>query len=57
MELLRDQERDVRLNAIEALAATGPDAKSAVPALTRALQDTDERVRKAAADALEKIGK
>jgi DNA-binding LacI/PurR family transcriptional regulator len=33
----------------------GTDASSALPSLTTVLQDTDERVRKAAAGALKQI--
>jgi HEAT repeat protein len=41
----------------QALGAIGPDARAAVPALTGALKDKDERVRTAAAEALKKIQK
>jgi HEAT repeat protein len=45
-----------RLHAIEALCCLGPLAKDAVPALKRALQDANEDVRAAAAEALREIG-
>ena len=35
----------------------GAEAKAAIPALTKALQDADASVRKNAAEALEKISK
>jgi HEAT repeat protein len=47
--------------AARALGQIGPEAKAAIPALTRALQDTrilqdtNEEVRKTAAEALESI--
>jgi HEAT repeat protein len=43
-----------RLSA-ENLGEMGADAKSAIPALTKALEDDDAGVRKSAADALDKI--
>jgi HEAT repeat protein len=49
--------RSVRLEAAKALGNIGPAAESAIPALTKALQDAGEDVRKAAAEALEKIKK
>jgi HEAT repeat protein len=45
----------VRRDAARALGSIGPDATSAIPALTRALQDKDMRVRSAAAKALKEI--
>ena len=45
----------VRGDAVEALGRIGPDAKMAVPALNELLKDANESVRKAAAEALEKI--
>lgn len=46
---------DARCCAAEALGKIGPEAKEAVPALVEALKDEDEYVRKAAAEAMEKI--
>jgi HEAT repeat protein len=44
-----------RASYAQTLGAIGPDAGAAVPALTRALKDKDERARTAAAEALKKI--
>jgi HEAT repeat protein len=44
-----------RLQAARFLGSFGPTSKDAVPALTVALEDKDEGVRKAAAEALERI--
>jgi len=52
---LRDDSRDVRCLAASALGRIGADARTAVPALEKALNDEDERVRQAAAEALKKI--
>jgi len=46
----------VRQNAALALGAIGPDAKEAVPALTKLLQDPEWTVRRHAALALGEIG-
>jgi HEAT repeat protein len=43
------------LHAVYALYWIGPQAKEAIPALEKALQDENSNVRAAAADALEKI--
>lgn len=53
---LSDAEPAVRTAAAKALAAIGPDASRATPALMRALDDRDDRVRVAAARALGQIG-
>ena len=45
-----------RLNVVWVLSDIGPDAKAAVPALIKALEDDDESVRTAAARALGNIG-
>jgi HEAT repeat protein len=42
--------------ASTALGKIGPEARAAVPALTRALQDRDEDVRREAASALGRLG-
>jgi HEAT repeat protein len=52
---LLDQKPAVRVAAAFRLMALGPDAQSALGALRDALKDPDERVRKAAAIALEHI--
>ncbi len=46
---------DTRWVAAQALAAVGPAAADAVPALQKALQDENEEVRQAAAEALTNI--
>ena len=51
----RGAEAYVRAAAAWALAEIGCDDKAAVSALTEALKDKDEDVRKAAAEALKKI--
>ena len=51
----QDQDRQVRINAARALGAMGPVARDAVPALRAGLRDGDERVREAAAEALQTI--
>jgi HEAT repeat protein len=56
--LMQDnQSNDVRLDIIQALAAIGPDAASAAPALTATLNDRSRPVRQQAAAALAKIAK
>ena len=52
-----DKDGDVRSAAAEALGLIGPGAASAVPTLQKALQDGDQSVREAAAEALKKIQK
>jgi HEAT repeat protein len=47
---------DVRLPALRALEAVGPEAKAAVPALVAALGIKDEGVRAAAARLLGRFG-
>jgi HEAT repeat protein len=54
---LKDQEWVTRLRAIEALTALGPIAKSAAPALEEVRKGNDELLRRAAAVALEKLGR
>ena len=46
---------EYRLQAIDALGRMGPDARDAVPALTRVLDDQSEFVHRMARDALGKI--
>ncbi len=46
---------EVRVWAVVALGRFGRDAQQAIPELTRAIVDTDARVRQEAMDALEKI--
>jgi len=55
IEALKDEDKDVRSGAAEALGEIGPAAKPAVPALIEALGDEDSRVPVFAA-ALVKIG-
>ena len=52
---LRDREWIDRAHAARCLGVLGPAARSAAPALTRALDDRNRYVRKAAAQALAKI--
>jgi HEAT repeat protein len=52
---LLDEKPEVRITAVFRLTQLGPDARSAAGALRDALQDCDERVRRAAAIALEWI--
>jgi HEAT repeat protein len=57
MEALNDKKYfDIRAAAATALGQIGPDAKAAIAALTAALKDKDESVRRAAAEAIKKIG-
>jgi HEAT repeat protein len=56
IELLQDQDPDVRAHAAVALNWVGPGARDAVPALVRALQDEGHSVREGAAFALLRIG-
>jgi HEAT repeat protein len=52
--LLKDENRDVRLYAAEALGKLR--AVTTVPALIQALQDPEKEVRECASGALEEIG-
>jgi HEAT repeat protein len=58
IDLVRNgKEEVVRQRAAEELAALAPDSRDAVPALKEALlKDSSEAVRKAAGEALEKLG-
>jgi HEAT repeat protein len=51
----QDPDRQVRVNAARALGAMGSAARDAVPPLRAGLRDPDERVRDAAAEALQLI--
>jgi HEAT repeat protein len=53
---LRNQDKEIRRNAAQALGQIGPTAKEAVHALITALQDEDPNVRRLAASALGRIG-
>jgi HEAT repeat protein len=55
IEALGNPETAVRANAAVVLGAFGPAAKSAVPALARALRDANPRVRELAGEALSRI--
>lgn len=57
VKALENENPEVRLEALNALAAIGPDAKDAVPALMAAAADKDEddAVHQAVADTLEAI--
>jgi len=54
--LLGDGDRDVALSALAALAAFGPGARAALPALLEAAQAREPELRMAALRALESIG-
>jgi HEAT repeat protein len=56
-DALRAEDPFLRKNAAYILRKLGPKAEKATPALIEALKDTDEDVRKAAKEALEKIQK
>jgi HEAT repeat protein len=51
-----DSEAEDRVAAAEALGKIGSEAKEAIPALIKALQDEEPVVRWAAVGALERIG-
>ena len=53
---MKDEGRDVRYHAAEALDQIGPDAKDGVPALVEGLKDENINVRRYAAGALGQIG-
>jgi HEAT repeat protein len=55
LEALKEKDPRVRQDGARCLGQVGSDAKSAIPALTRALEDENEDVRKSAAEALDKI--
>ncbi len=55
IQAMEDESSEVRLKAVRALQAIGPDARDAIPALQEATNDEDYEVRQAAADALEDI--
>jgi HEAT repeat protein len=55
IEALGHTESRVRANAAVVLGSFGPAAMPAVPALTRALKDTNPRVRELASEALHRI--
>jgi hypothetical protein len=52
---LHHEDAGIRTSAADWLGAIGPSAKDAVPSLKKALDDPDEKVRTAAAEALQKI--
>jgi HEAT repeat protein len=55
LDLSEDEYLCVRLAAIRAVGLMGPQAKAAIPVLTRALKDPSHYVQNAAARALESI--
>jgi len=54
-QLLADKDGDVRIAIIQELAALGPDAKDALPALNRAVTDVQLTVRDEAKKAVKKV--
>jgi HEAT repeat protein len=57
VELLQAKDGGLRGNAAIALGEIGPEAKAAIPALTKAVQDPEWFVRFHAREALKKTGK
>jgi len=55
-QALKDADRSVRMEAIYALAAIGPDAESVLPQLIETLKATDADVRLAGAYAVPIVG-
>jgi len=55
IDALKDQDKEVRISAADALGNIGPEAKEALPPLIAALKDQNEMVRGQAAEALGKI--
>ena len=56
MEAAEMSDPEVKLKAINTLGNIGQDAKRSTPILMEMLGDSDENVRKSAADALKRIG-
>src|SRR5258708_5588719 len=56
IEHVRHRFPATRLRAIKALGKLGPDAATALPALTVVLDDADSKVREAAAAAIGQLG-
>ena len=50
-----NQANQVRIGATNVLGLFGPDARDAIPELTKALHDRDDRFQNYAAEALQKI--
>lgn len=57
VEALRDQTPRVRMMAAHTLGLLGPDARSAIPVLTKALTDEDKAVRDSAEEAIQRINR
>ena len=55
IDALRDKDKVVRMESARALGRMGGAARSAVPALTAATKDSDDLVKRAAAQSLEAI--
>ena len=55
-QALRDEDVEVRVNVVIALARLGESAYDAIPMLTEVLRDESERVRQHAVYALKQIG-
>ena len=56
IEVSKVEEKEVRQTAAGALGKIGPEAKAAVPDLSKALKDEDKYVRQTAVRALGDIG-
>ena len=55
IQLLGDDNREVRSRAAKALGQIGTEAKPAIPALSQLLEDQDPYVRSQAARALDRL--
>ena len=55
-ELIQDQDRQVRIAAVWALGKMGAEARDTIPDLKRLLEDENEQIRQAAAEALKAVG-
>jgi HEAT repeat protein len=56
VKYLKNSDQEVRLQALEALATIGPEAKSCVPTVLAALEDRDSAIASAACTTLSRLG-